>query len=722
MHQHPTLNVFKAHPLVLAMAAILLPSLAFAEGDNSTENAKLPTITVKADELEKEKTAYTVKKTTTAVPLGLSVKETPQSVSIITEQRIKDQGLTSLVDVAENVTGINAQRYETNRNSLHARGFQIDNYQIDGVPTRYEQPWSSGETATSAVLFDRIEVVRGATGLMTGPGNPSAAINMIRKRATSTVPTGNLEVSGGSWNNYRVTGDISNSLNESGSLRGRAVAQYEQGDSYIDLLNKQALTTLITGEADLTENTLLSAGVSYQENKGDSPMWGGLPVWYSDGSRAKWDRSKTTSTNWARWDSDYTNLFADITHRFNENWNAKLSYSRGDRNGDSKLLYLSGSPDKNTGLGLGAFAGSYITNTQQDDIGLQVNGKFELLGQQHELTLGYIHSTQDFKSDSRNANYATQPAINFNNWNGSYLAPKWSDASFYEKSKTKQDAVYFATRWTILEPLKLILGGRLTDFQKTGNGLWTPAYDIKHNNEFTPYAGVIYDFNDAISAYASYTSIFQPQSEQDINGKVLDPIEGKSTEIGLKSGWFDGRLNGTLALFKIEQDNLAQQAGVHENKDIYYRAAKGTESKGFELELSGEILPDWKLTAGYSQFKATDINGDDINSELPRKMIQTFTTYQLPGKFSALTVGGGVNWQSSTYVKAVNPLKVTEKVEQGSYALVNLMARYQLTKDFSAQLNINNLFDKEYYGIFPAYGQTTWGTPRNATLALRYQF
>ncbi|WHP07435.1 MULTISPECIES: TonB-dependent siderophore receptor [Acinetobacter] len=721
MHHYPT-GAFKAHPLMLAMA-MLLPSFVYAE---TNENAQLPTITVKAADENQEKKAYTVKKTTTAVPLGLSVKETPQSVSVVTEQRMKDQGLTSLIDVADNVTGINVQRYETNRSSLHARGFQIDNYQIDGVPTRYDQPWSSGETVTSTALFDRVDVVRGATGLMTGPGNPSAAINMIRKRATSKVPTANLEVSGGSWNNYRVMGDIANSLNESGALRGRAVAQYEQGDSYIDLLKKQALTTLVTGETDIAENTVLSAGVSYQENKTDSPMWGGLPVWYSDGTRTKWNRSKTTSANWAQWDSDYTNLFADVTHSFNDNWNAKLSYSRGDRNGDSKLLFLSGYPDSNTGLGSGAFAGSYKVNTTQDDVSLQVNGKFGLWGQQHELTLGYLYSKQDFNADSRTADFGCGcvPSVgNFNRWNGNYPTPTWSATSFYETSNSKQNAAYVATRWTIIDPLKFILGGRLTDFEKTGAVVYTPgSYQLKYNNEFTPYVGVVYDINKSISAYASYTNIFQPQAEKDVKGTVLDPIEGNSTEIGIKSGWFDGKLNGTLALFQIQQDNLAQQAGIHENKEVYYRAAKGTESKGFEVELTGEILPSWKVTAGYSQFKATDVNGDDVNSELPRKLVQTFTTYQLPGKLNALTVGGGVNWQSSTYVMAGNPLGVSEKVEQDAYALVNLMARYQLTKDFSAQLNINNLFDKEYYGIFPAYGQTTWGTPRNATLTLRYQF
>lgn len=725
------LNRFhRLHHLTLAIAIIASGSAQAAseqpvEGDQNT----LPKITLTAQAKSQATKSYTAPKTTSALPIGGSVREIPQSVSVITQQRIEDQGLSTLVDVAQNVTGINVQRYETSRGSLHARGFAIDNYQIDGVPTRYEQPWSSGEIFTSTALFERFDVVRGATGLMTGPGNPSAAINMIRKRATSKKTTANLEVSGGSWDTYRTMGDVSGALNEAGTARLRGVVEYQQNESWVDLLNNQKLTTLLTGEVDITDNTLLSAGISYQQDEARSPMWGGLPVWYSDGSRAKWSHSKTTSADWTRWDTDYTNWFADLTQHFNENWSAKLSFSHGERNGDSKLLYLSGFPDRTTGLGIGAFAGSYKTQTTQDDVSLQINGDFDFFGIPQNLAFGYINSNQDFKSDSRAAHFncgpkCFAPAVgNFNQWNGSYPAPTWGAPTFYEKSETKQDAIYAAARLSPYEPLKFILGGRLSNFEKTGAVYYTPgSYSIKHSSEFTPYAGIIYDINSLLSVYSSYTSIFQPQSEQDINGTVLDPIEGNSLETGIKTSLLDGRLNGTLSLFKIQQDNLAQEAGKLPNNNIYYRAAKGAESKGFELELSGTITPDWNLTAGYSQFKATDAKGQDINKALPRKQIQAFTTYRLPGKLDDLTIGGGVNWQSSTYVLAPNPSKVEERVQQGSYAIANLMARYQITPEMSAQLNINNLFDEEYYGIFEAYGQTTWGAPRGATLMLRYKF
>lgn len=719
MQHDSELSLFKAHPLVLAMAAIFLPSLASAQ--SNTGAAQLPTITVKA-EGDKTLASYTAERASTALPLNLKLKEIPQSVSVVTQQRMQDQGLTTLVDVAENVTGLTVNRYETNRGGIYSRGFVVDNYIIDGIPTTYTLPWSSGEIFASTAIYDHIDIVRGATGLTTGTGNPSAAINMVRKRATSKIPAANIEVTGGSWNNYSVMGDIANSLNDSGTLRGRAVAKYEEGDSFTDLLSKERLTLLLTGEADLTDSTLLSVGISYQEDDPRGPMWGGLPVYFSDGTRTNLPKKTTTSQDWTRWQVKYTNWFADLTQQINDNWNVKLSYAHGKREADSKLFYVSGYPNKETGMGLSGFAGSYDVNIDQDNLTLQVDGQFDLFGRDHKVTAGYQYSNQDFTALGRTGTM-TQPIEGIYRWNTSLAEPVWGNWTPSEKYTLKQNAVFAAAQLSLLDPLKLIVGGRVTDYEKD---LGAKAKKIKYEHEFIPYAGLVYDISPNYSAYVSYTSIFQPQNQKDISNNYLDPIKGNSTEIGLKSSWFDDRLNGTLAIFNIKQDNLAQAAGQIERNGVqetYYRAAKGAESKGFELEVSGQITPNWNLTAGYSQYEATDAKGDDINTELPRKMIQTYTTYQFPNKWDALSVGAGINWQSDTYIFAKSvPAGADPKVVQGSYALVNLMAKYKINKDFSAQLNINNVFDKDYYGVFPAYGQITHGEPRNATLTLRYQF
>ena len=190
-----------------------------------------------------------------ATGLGLTPRETPQSVSVITAQRIRDQNLATVADVIINAVGVSANEIDDVRNTFNARGFEITNYQVDGVPLAWSLAGDSGETIVDVALYDRIEIVRGATGLLTGAGDPSASVNLVRKHADSTQFQGYLNASVGSWNNRQVTADLSSGLNSTGSLRGRVVAKYEQGESYEDLYEDDISVFYGVLEADITPTT-----------------------------------------------------------------------------------------------------------------------------------------------------------------------------------------------------------------------------------------------------------------------------------------------------------------------------------------------------------------------------------------------------------------------------------------------------------------------------------
>lgn len=715
----------KIKTLPLIMATFAFP--AFSHAEESGNETELPAVMVSAQimgETTEGTGSYTTGKLKTATPLSMSLRDTPQSISVVTQQRIEDQGFLNITDVLNSVTGVSVNQYETHRGQFTARGFDINTLMIDGVPTTWDQPWSSGEIMTSLAIYDRVEVVRGSTGLMTGAGDPSAAINLVRKRATSKELTGTAELGIGNWNERRAMADLSAPINTAKTLRVRIVGEYADSDSWIDNLKNKSQTLFATVEADLSQNTLLSAGISRQENKPRGSMWGGLPVWYSDGTLTNWNRSKTTAADWTRWNSVYDNYFASLEHRFDNDWKIKATYSNGDRKADSYLLYLYGAPDRVTGLGMFTWPGSYKVHTQQEDIGLQASGPFKLLGRSHELALGYVHSHQTFNADSRAA--AGGMAANFNAWDGSYPEPTWGPLAYYGMGETKQEAIYGAVRFNVSDPLRLIIGTRMTNYHKSGDEASSNPYKMTFSRQVTPYAGVVYDLNETYSVYASYTDIFQPQQKRDINGNYLDPVLGKSAETGIKGEFFDGRLNISFAVFQINQENLAQSTGVNipgtTPPETAYRASDRATSKGFEVELVGELGRGWNASAGYTKFKATDVNGADVNSIYPRELLRVFTTYRLPGAWNSLTLGGGVNWQGTTYTYAQNSLGTTEKIEQKAYALVDLMARYEFGKRVSAQFNINNLFDKTYYGMFDAYSQITYGAPRSATLSMKYTF
>jgi outer membrane receptor for ferric coprogen and ferric-rhodotorulic acid len=663
---------------------------------------------------------YLVNKMNTATRLGLSVKDTPQSVSVITRQLIDDFELETITDVVNLATGVSAKANDSSRFNYSARGFAINNLQIDGVPTTWESGYSAGETMTDTVLYDRVEIVRGATGLITGAGDPSAAINLVRKRADSREFDGQATLTAGSWDKYQGTVDISTPLNEAATVRGRLVGSYHDSRSYVDLLEDERQVFMGTIAADLTDQTLLNVGVSYQDHNPTSSTWGGLPVWFSDGSRTDWSRSKTTGADWTRWGSEVTNYYANLEHTFDSGAMVYAAYSKSVNEGDLRLLYLSGSPDRNTGLGMSSSPSWYDNEREQENIDIYGNIPFELFGQGHEVTLGLMHSDQDFVAKRRDA--LTSSAVgNFYDWDGSYPEPSWGGKRTYVTRDTKQTGLYAVTRLSLADPLKLILGSRVTDWEVTGMNWDGSMYEFEHDDEITPYAGLIYDINETYSSYVSYTEIFQPQNLQDKNGDFLEPVEGKNYEAGIKASFMDDRLSTTLSVFRIEQDNLGQVDPdnlVPGTTNQAYDPAEGATSKGFEFEVNGALTENWNILLGWSQFKAEDANGDAVNTEHPRRTATFYTTYRIQD----LTLGGGLNWESSNYTIATNPVGNPDKLKQDSFALVNLMARYQISPSLQAQLNLNNVFDEEYYSQIGFYSQLAYGAPRNVTASLRYDF
>lgn len=666
--------------------------------------------------------SYTTYQAQTATPLGLSLRQTPQSVSVVTRQRIEDQDLETVMDVVDHATGISVNRYETSRASFSSRGFNISRLMIDGVPNAWSGPWSMGEVFGTLAFYDRVEIVRGANGLMTGAGNPSASINLVHKRATSRVLTGSVGLDAGTWGRRGAVLDVSTPLNKSGSVRGRLVAGSKGGESWFDRYSFQRDFIYGTASIDVSEDTLIWLGISHLESDVDSPMWGGLPFWYADGSRTDWDRSKSTAPHWSRWNSSYDNYFIHLKHTLDNGWRLKASYSRGERLGDSWLYYLSGDPNP-----MGAAPGSYATRSTLDSVGLSASGPFDLLGRTHELAVGYVYNKQELRADQRPAQPGSYPGTiaDFGSYNGDVPEPDWGEERFFEGSETTQQAIYGVARFSLTDPLSLIVGTRLNSYEKSGHGLYVQPYDMDYDLVVTPYAGLVYDLTDHLSAYASYTDIFQPQNKRDASGDLLDPITGESSELGIKGAFMNGRLNASFAVFHIVQDGLGQATGEFRNGDPnqpIYEAAEGATSQGFEVQLSGRLAEGWQATLGYTQFNLEDAEGNDVNTNFPTKLLRLFTTYRLPGAWHKLTIGGGVTWQNHSYTFAANPSGQQVRIGQDPYSLVSLMARYDFNEQLSAQVNVNNVLDEEYYSIFSAYDQFTYGAPRSVEVSVEYQF
>lgn len=690
----------------------------------------LPAIAGEADENIEEivvEGSYTVAgRLNTATGLGLSLQETPQSVSVMTYQRIEDQNLQSLTDIVNNAVGISAKELDSSRHSFSARGFSISSYQLDGVPLAWNPGGNSGETQVDTTLYERIEIVRGSTGLLTGAGDPSASINLVRKHANSDELKGYVAADAGSWDNYGVTLDLSSPFNAEGTIRGRVVAKYNEGDSFRERGGNKKTVLYGTVEADVTDNLLLRVGASYQDNDPSATTWGGLPTWYSDGTRTNWDRKKSVAPDWSYWASKTKNYFASIVYDFADDWTAKINYNRNETSADLKLLFLFGVLDSDTGEGLGASPYLSDTFSNQDSIDFQVQGAFSLFGRSHELVFGGLYSKQKTEVGAFGRTDVAPIGDFINYWDGSYPEPTWGiDRNISSAFDIKQTGFYAASRINVSDELKLVAGGRLAKWDQEGT-VWGDPVEFGDSGVFIPYAGALYNVDENHTVYASYTEIFEPQNSQDRNGDYLPPVVGKSYELGLKSTFFDDTLHTTATIFLIEQDNLAQpDPGFLIPGTIFEasKAAKGAESKGFEVEVVGEVYEGWNVALGYTNFKVEDAEGNDVNTSQPRKLLRLFTTYNFMNSLDGLTIGGGVNWEGSNYTERANPVTAAqERLEQKSYALVNLMARYDVTEQFSIQANVDNLFDKTYFSQIGFYGQYAHGEPRNFSIKARYNF
>ena len=431
--------------------------------------------------------SYTTPATASATGLSLSLRETPQSVSVVTRQRIDDQNLRSLDEVMGSVVGVQVVAEDSDRTDFWSRGFYIDNLQYDGVPTTIGLSMY-GESDNDSIIYDRIEVVRGATGLMTGAGNPSASINLVRKHANSREFTGSINTGVGSWNQFRSSVDLSTPLNQEGTVRARMVALYQKKDSYIDLYHTDKKVFYGVIDADLTPSTTLSVGMDSQDKRPRGTTWGSLPVVFSDGTPTDWRRSKTTAADWTYWHTTQRTTFASLSHRFDNDWEAKADWSLRKSKYDAKLLYLYGQPDRDTGEGLGALPGYWNSYAQQTSLNLQVKGPFQLLGRRHELVLGAMRSrySEDFYSYGREG--AMPDTGSFYDWDGSYAQPNWTTTTLRD-TITHQRGAYAAARWSLTDSLTLITGSRYATWQSR-----SPTRDQK-DSRLIPYAGVVYDIN-----------------------------------------------------------------------------------------------------------------------------------------------------------------------------------------------------------------------------------
>ncbi|QGZ65061.1 TonB-dependent siderophore receptor [Paraburkholderia acidisoli] len=663
--------------------------------------------------------------TTVGSKVPVAQREIPNSVTVVPQKQLQEQNATTVDDAIKYVPGVTVNLFQPNDTAYYSRGFQISTVQLDGVPTAI--PASGGSmTADNVAAYDRVEVLRGPAGLFNGFGGDGGVINLVRKRAPSQFQA-SVDASVGNYADRRVMADIGGPLNAAGTLRGRVVAmqhdrhEMQEGSWQRD---QQVYGTL---EADLTPTTLARVGISYSHQFGHV-MWG-IPT-YTDYSIVDVPRSAYIGADWDYMNVETTNAFAEVEQKLGAGWTAKVSYNHRQIHQMSQFGYVGDYVDPTALDAVDKSSFKTLDNNTQDAIDVYASGPFRLFGREHQLTVGanWLHQSDQLSQ------YYANPDSGLDVWadvyNGLYDTSGYANAfaggpQDDAKRVLNQYGIYGNARFSITDPLTLIVGGRVTWWHGVSTPNPDPYYNVFGNTpndtregpKFTPFVGLVYDINDTYSAYASYTSIYKPQTSAfTVSGQMIKPVTGSQYEVGVKGEYFGGRLNTSLALFQVDERNRA----FGDPQNIGFSIAQGrARSRGVELQASGEVLPGLTLSGGYTYTMASSLDdstsvGAAFGVTTPKHLFKLWSNYQLPGEFHKWSIGAGAYVSSYTYFSDSG-----NRIVGPGYATFDAHVGYQLTKNMSASLAVTNLANRTYIRTAAGAGGNYYGDPRLVLFSLR---
>lgn len=693
------------------------------EPTSSGQPAALPAVVVSAAAVRDPTSEGSGRYAPRALSIGRteqSLRETPQSVSVLSRQQMDDVGLTTLDQAVNYLTGLSTSGYGGHAAGFAgtvtvARGYEVSSLQ-DGLPVQ------NGESHDMA-LYDRIETMRGPVGLLQGNGEPGGAINYVMKRPQSTTQVNGL-ASFGSWGNRRLGVDLSGALNASGSLRGRAILLHSDRDAFYDVARSTSKTGYLALDYNLTPRTTISLAALVADR--DSVNFWGLPL-YDNGQVTRrrsafvgLDRDASTRKR---------QVELSARHQFDSGWELSGRWLRNKSDYDGFGGYATSDVDPVTGLG-DTSIGHIQTMNRNQSFDLHLTGPFEAWGRTHQVLVGYNRLSYEYLGGARYTSFTDVDVFNFHD----YVI----DEAIASKNNTEttQAGVYGTVRLKVSEPLTVVLGGRRSDYDNRRRSVaattsaWVESA-ANTNGQFTPYGGLIWDLTKQLSVYASYADTFVPQTQVDASGNSIDPRTGWQFETGLKGEFLDGALNASLALFRIRDTNRAMvdlsQVGCGGTADgACYRAAGLVQSQGWEAEVVGRPLSNWDIAAGYSYVQARFLRDDDESlvgqrfspQNTPRHLFKLWTHYRFDGQ----VLGGRLDgWSAGAGMRAQSDI-VMGTNRQGGVAIYAAKVGYRFNRHLDAALMVNNLFDRHYLQAVGSTLFNLYGEPRSWMLSLRGGF
>lgn len=698
--------------LSLLSSAVLLALASPAWADEAIE---LETIHVQSQRsynglATENNRQYSSSAATVGTKIPTSMREIPQSVSIITQQQLQDRDVDTLDQLARQVSGLRVLSNDDGRSSVYARGYEYDEYNVDGLPAPMQ---SINGTLPNLVAFDRVEVMRGPSGLFDSSGEMGGIVNLVRKRPTKDLKA-HFTAGGGTQKQYKLEADVSGSLNARGSVRGRVLAQTAGHSAKPAEKNNHHETFYAALDWDIAPKTVLGLGYLYQQRH--LAPDNGLPA-QADGSLLPLPQASFVGASWNKFKMHSHDVFVDLKHYFSHGGYGKIGMRYSERHAASNYAFAGSAlkPDNTvTAIGLG-------TDIQQKALALDASysQSFQIGQNINEFVVGMDYNQFETRNEQgrTRALAASIPYTDFSSLKETSILDnarmKTRGYSWRLSDDTiKESGIYGKTVLRPVSELSLILGGRVGHYSLSSGNDQDEQRDSK--TKLTGYGGIVWDVTPNNSLYASYSMLYRPQNAIDVSGSLLKPRQGSQVEIGYKGSYFDDKLNTRLSLYRLQDKNAAASI-VGDN--VHYAALGKRVMQGLEAEISGELTDKWQIHAGYhylhSQVKrASTARDDGIFLLMPKQTFNLWTSYDVTDK---LTLGGGVN--------AVSHFESSAGVRASGYATFDLMAAYRFTPKFKLQVNADNIFDRHYYTrVGSANTFNIAGARRSINATLRYDF
>lgn len=702
---YPLLNVAKAAPVAsnITQTSNKIDKNAISEEQNTennslTENDKIEVVTVTGRPIKN----YSAIDSLTGTKTNALLKDLPLSVSVVPQALIKDRAISSLGESLDNVSG--AQRKQgyggTQNFGAFLRGFDSSFLTLrNGV--RDAGFYTLRDTAN----VERFEVLKGPGSVLYGALQPGGITNTVTKKPTGDT-FGRLNLSAGSHNSYRGEVDLSGKFNESTYFRLNSAV--DDAGSFRDEVESNGHFISPVVSFHISDDLVWTVEAEHRHSEftwdlgfPKHPLTLTLPI------------ERFLGEPDGKNDVNSTALFSSVDYNINESWKFKQVTSYAKSDGDYKIR----SPWQYDENEQAADRAAYDTKEESSTFAV-INdfiGEFEANGIDHQMVIGFDHYKV---KQAYHFDFLFLPPLDiYTPVYGAEAAPGFP--LFADSTETKHYGVYIQDLMSIHEQWKLLVGARYdnVEYSKIDTLTGTLSRESK-DNTISPQVGLVYQTNENLSWYISYSESFTPSlSGRTYDESEIKPQEGEQYEIGVKKSWLNNQLSTSLALFNITKTNVNSADPEHPNFIIQTGEQK---SKGVELDINGEIIEGWDIIFGaaYTDAFVSKDNSSSLNSTLvgiPKVSANVWSKYTVQAEpFQKLAIGLGLYYADKRHVSLPN-----KEWTLPSYTRVDAMLSYPF-KNIDIRLNINNLTDKKIYdltstSLFPQ-------APRSINFGISYSF